>query len=249
MLPKKKIAELAGLNSGIAAVNVIAFSKGLLGLSVLSGNIITTALSLTTLGMSTLAFFYGNYKILTAPEKIAVYNEENLIEEQDYVQALKENQSKKIFSDDIELAISQIERLKQKNGMLDTLLAQEFSSTEMSYARFKQIISSVVDLFYSNVRSIINRLTIFDYSEYTNVKSGKLRGLTKEQTDAKLKMFDEHVAYINNKIDNNENILLKLDSLLLEVSKLDEVSENGLGNLEAIKNINDLIEQTKLYKE
>lgn len=249
MLPKKKITELAGLNGGIAAVNVIAFSKGLLGLSLFSGNIITTALSLTTLGMSTLAFFYGNYKIITAPEKIAVYNEENLIEEQDYVQALKENQSKKLFADDIELAISQIERLKQKNEMLDTLLTQEFSSTEMSYARFKQIITSVIDLFYSNVRSIINRLTIFDYSEYTNVKSGKLRGLTKEQMDAKLKMFDEHVAYINNKIDNNENILLKLDSLLLEVSKLEEVSESEIENLEAIKNINDLIEQTKLYKE
>ena len=249
MLPKKKITELAGLNGGIAAVNVIAFSKGLLGLSIFSGNILTTAISLTTLGMSILAFFYGNYKIITAPERIAVYNEENLIEEQDYVQALKENQNKKLFSDDIELAISQIGRLKQKSGMLNTLLEQEFSSTEMSYARFRQIISSVVDLFYSNVRSIINRLIIFDYSEYTNVRTGKLRGLTKEQTDAKLQIFDEHVAYINNKIDKNENILLKLDSLLLEVSKLDDVTESEIESLEAIKNINELIEQTKLYKE
>ncbi|MDO5558430.1 MAG: hypothetical protein Q4F95_02405 [Oscillospiraceae bacterium] len=249
MLPKKRIAELAGLNGGIAAANIIAFSKGLLGLSLFSGNIVTTALSLTTLGMSTLAFFYGNYKIITSPEKIAVYKEENLIEEQDYVQALKDNQGKKIFSEDIELVISQIGRLKQKNQMLQTLLEQEFSSAEMSYARFMQIISSVVDLFYSDVRSIINRLIIFDYSEYTNVKSGKLRGLTQEQTQAKLKIFDEHVDYIHNKIDKNENILLKLDSLLLEVSKLDDVTESEIEKLEAIKNLNDLIEQTKLYKD
>ena len=249
LFPNKKIAKLVSLNGGIAAANVIVFSKGLLGFSVLSGNVITAALSITTLGMSTLAFFYGNYKIITAPEKIAVYKEENLIEEHDYVEALKQNLNKKIFNDNIELAINQVERLKQKKATLTTLLQQEFSPAEMSYARFQQIIVSVTDLFYGNLRGIINRLIIFDYNEYINVKNGKLKGLSHDAIEAKIKIYEEHISYVNNKIDNNENILLKLDSLLLEVSKLDDKSENEIENLDAIKKINELIEQTKLYRD
>lgn len=46
----------------------------------------------------------------------------------------------------------------------------------------------------------------------------------------------------------NESILVKLDSLLLEISKLDDIDEAGLEELTAIQEINDLISQTKYYK-
>lgn len=46
----------------------------------------------------------------------------------------------------------------------------------------------------------------------------------------------------------NESILVKLDSLLLEISKLEDIDDAGLEELTAIQEINDLISQTKYYK-
>ena len=46
----------------------------------------------------------------------------------------------------------------------------------------------------------------------------------------------------------NENMLVKMDSLLLEISKLDDINAGDLENMAAIQEINELIEQTKYYK-
>ena len=49
-------------------------------------------------------------------------------------------------------------------------------------------------------------------------------------------------------MEMNENILTKLDGLLLEVSKLDDINEEDLENMAAIQEINNLIAQTRYYK-
>ena len=46
----------------------------------------------------------------------------------------------------------------------------------------------------------------------------------------------------------NEDILLKLDGLILEISKLDDIDSGTLEELPAIQEINSLIEHTKYYK-
>lgn len=249
MVSKKKIAKLAGLNTGIVATNVVLFSKGLLGFSVLSGNIPIAAASAAVIALSVAAFGYGNYKILSSPESIQVYDREKLADKHDYHTALDEQKWKRMFEEDIELAKSQLDRLEQKKSTLTMLLQQKFSPTEMSYAKFSQVISDTAELIYANVQSVINRLIIFDYNEYEDIRKGKLKGLSAAALASKQNIFSEHIKYIKNIVQANENIIIKLDNLLLEVTKLDETLGEDVESLDAIKDINALISQTKLYKE
>ena len=125
----------------------------------------------------------------------------------------------------------------------------------MTYTKFQTVIDSVQALFYNNLKKMINRMIIFDYKDYTKLIN-KLKnasasdGITvaSKSTGAQLKIYNEHIDYVKGLVEMNESILVKLDSLLLEISKLDDIDEAGLEELTAIQEINDLISQTKYYK-
>ena len=58
-----------GLNLGIAAANIIAFSPGLIGLE-FRASALETAFGSTIIVLSGAGLIYGNYKLLTEPEKV-----------------------------------------------------------------------------------------------------------------------------------------------------------------------------------
>lgn len=253
-MSKKQIIKLLCLNLGIVLVNIILFSSGFVGLN-FSGDAVITALGVTAIVMSFIAFFYGNYTILFKQPSIQLFKNAELTEDKDYISALEERREKKIFDAEISNAIEQIYRLQDKDKALDSILAQYFSPQEMTYTRFQSVIDSVQALFYNNLKKMINRMIIFDYKDYTKLIN-KLKnaptsdGITvaSKSTGTQLKIYNEHIGYVKGIIETNENILVKLDSLLLEISKLDDIDEAGLEELTAIQEINDLISQTKYYK-
>ncbi|MBQ5564967.1 MAG: hypothetical protein IIT39_16465, partial [Clostridia bacterium] len=73
-------------------------------------------------------------------------------------------------------------------------------------------------------------------------------GVNSKAVGDQLKIYNEHISYVYGLVEMNENVLTKLDKLLLEISKLDDLDEQGLENIAAIQEINDLIAQTKYYK-
>lgn len=253
-MSKKQIIKLICLNLGIALLNVILFSTGFVGLN-FNGEAVITALGVTVIVMSLIAFFYGNYTILFKQPSIQLFKNTELVETKDYIGALEERREKKVFDEDISNAIEQVYRLQDKDKALDSILAQYFSPQEMTYTRFQSVIDSVQALFYNNLKKMINRMIIFDYKDYTKLMS-KLKnsqmaeGITNTSKSAstQLKIYNEHIDYVKGLVEMNESILVKLDSLLLEISKLDDIDEAGLEELAAIQEINDLISQTKYYK-
>lgn len=253
-MPKKQIIKLICLNLGIALINIILFSRGLAGLT-FGVNTIMTAFAVTEIVMSVIAFFYGNYTLLFKSPEIQLYKGAELSESKDYINALDEMREKKIFDPEISTAIEQLYRLKDKDKALDSILAQFFSPQEMTFTRFQTVIDSVQALFYNNVKKMLNRMIIFDYKDYTKLmekinNSQTIDGVkvTSRSSGAQLKIYNEHIEYVRGLVDMNESILVKLDSLLLEISKLDDLDASGLEELAAIQEINELIAQTKLYK-
>ncbi len=84
---RKKQTELLGLNLGIAAANIITFSPGLIG--VVSGaSALATAFGSTIIFLSVAGLIYGNYKILTGPEKVIQPIKTTL---KDYIEALNKH--------------------------------------------------------------------------------------------------------------------------------------------------------------
>lgn len=246
-MTSKQILKLVGLNLSIVLINIILFSRGFIGISFNSA--FTTALGITVIIMSIAAFIFGNYNLLFKSPKIKLYKAAELTNPKDYIDALEERGDKKVFATAIDTSIEQIGRLQQKQNALDTILKEYFADGEITFAKFQSVISATKDLFFNNVKKMINRITIFDYSEYLYLKS-QLNGDLYEikNQNPKAEIYIEHIEYVKKIITDNEDILTKFDELLLEISKLDDVDEASLESLGAIQEINSLISNTKYYK-
>ena len=243
----KRISSLLGLNIAIVMLNIIIFSPGLFNIKIDFINIFQTSIGITILIMSFIIFIIGNYKILIKEDNEIDISK--LDDSEDYIEALKENSSKRVFSKDIDILLEQIERMDKKQEKIDDILLQKFTVNEMSYIKFKKTITEVRDVFYINIKSVINKINIFDEQEYEkikkDIKNGKLNGKIEEQ---KKDMFDEYIFFVKDSIEDNEEILLKLDKFLFELSKFNSLEDGELENMSAIKDVDELINKIKFYK-
>ena len=239
----KRISSLLGLNIAIVMLNIIIFSPGLFNIKIDFINIFQTSIII----MSFIIFIIGNYKILIKEDNEIDISK--LDDSEDYIEALKENSSKRVFSKDIDILLEQIERMDKKQEKIDDILLQKFTVNEMSYIKFKKTITEVRDVFYINIKSVINKINIFDEQEYEkikkDIKNGKLNGKIEEQ---KKDMFDEYIFFVKDSIEDNEEILLKLDKFLFELSKFNSLEDGELENMSAIKDVDELINKIKFYK-
>ena len=243
----KRISSLLGLNIAIVMLNIIIFSPGLFNIKIDFINIFQTSIGITIIIMSFIIFIIGNYKILIKEDNEIDISK--LDDSEDYIEALKENSSKRVFSKDIDILLEQIERMDKKQEKIDDILLQKFTVNEMSYIKFKKTITEVRDVFYINIKSVINKINIFDEQEYEkikkDIKNGTLNGKIEEQ---KKDMFDEYIFFVKDSIEDNEEILLKLDKFLFELSKFNSLEDGELENMSAIKDVDELINKIKFYK-
>lgn len=254
---KNRGLKILILNLVIALLNIILFSRGLVGLSFTAGAL-SAAAAATVIIMSVIAFGYGNYILLFSepkePEPSVQFLKGNeLTKPQEYIDALEEKRKDNpFFDEEITTAVEQIRRIEDKDRALDSILAQFFVPQEITFTRFQSAINSVQAIFYNNVKKMINRMLIFDNNEYNKLSEKITRsredGTIPRSADAQMKIYGEHIRYVRELVNLNEDILVKLDGLLLEISKLDDLDEKGLENIAAIQEINDLIDQTKYYK-
>ena len=230
---KKQIMKLFGLNLGIAVLDVLLLSKGLIHIFGIE-NIFLKAIGITAFIMSIILFGYGNYSILLKPKEKKLYKITEFKDANDYIEAFKDCPNQKYFSVKIKKNIRDVEKLMKKKEVLKVILSQYFTPGEMSYVRFENVIDGTMSVFLGNIQKIINRINIIDADTL------------KEGMDNQI--CQEYIRYIESKMRENEEILLKLDNLILEISKLDDVEGQNLEELPAIQEINDLISNTQYYK-
>ena len=253
----KNFFKILLLNLGIALLNVILFSKGLVGLT-FTGGALTTAAAVTVVVMSLIAFGYGNYTLLFSEPKeqpVKFLKGTEFSTSKEYADALINAKGKNVFDECIDNAVEQIYRMDDKDRALDSILEQFFEPQEITFTRFQNAIDSIKAIFFNNIKKMINRMMIFDYKDYKklvqkmhNSRNINGVGVNSKAVGDQLRIYNEHISYVNGLVEMNENILVKLDKLLLEISKLDDLDEQGLENIAAVQEINDLIAQTKYYK-
>ena len=246
-MPNDKIAKIAALNAGLAIGNTILFSPGLIGLQIGGVSALGTAFGVTAIVMSILLFGYGNYKLLFEERKTPLIQTGQIKTTEDFIAALNANSDKRTFQKDIQLIFEQIRRLKKKKETIHEILLQKFSASEMSFQKFENTIKAVEEVFYLNIRSILNRLNAFDEVDYNEVKKSDI--LTSEILQSKKSILEDYISFVKDAINDNEEILLKLDRLLLEISKLNSLESGELEKMSIMGEIDDLIGQTKFYKE
>lgn len=246
-MDNKKIIKLLALNISIALINLILFSKGLVGISFSESSVVLIALGITSIFMSSVIFFYGNYKLVTvqpkAIEKLVLNTREDLIS------ALKLANGKKTFQTEMNLFLEQMDRFIHKEETIHQVLLQKFDQSEMSFQKFESTINAVEDVFYMNIKSVLNRLAAFDEDDYRYIQTQQAKkSLSPDVITTKLGIYNEYIQFVKQATHENESILLKLDRLLLEISKFSSLSPEELENMSAMKEIDSLIDSTKYYK-
>ena len=241
----KKIIKILGLNIGIAVVDTILFSPGLLGIGIVGASTLEMAFGATAALMSVIVFAFGNYNLLIEKEKTIQVGE--IKTKEDYINALNQNYDKKIFEKDISTILEQIEMFQKKRETIKQVLLQKFDVTEMSYSKFDGVISDIENVFYINIRSIINKLNAFDENDYNRIRRDGEKKFSREFVQTKMRIYGEYISFVKNAIEDNEQIILKLDKILLESSKLNSLEDGKIEDMSVMKEVDDLIEKIKLY--
>ncbi|RKN86172.1 hypothetical protein D7M11_03950 [Paenibacillus ginsengarvi] len=241
-----KYIKLLGLIAGVAVLNIVVFSPGFVGLSI-GGGALAAASGVTLLLASAVALLYGSYVLLARqPEALPV---KQVTTHEDYVEALTRYERVKPIGSDIRFALEQMERIRKKKETLMDVLNQRFEPGELSYKKFASVIREVEKLFYLNLRSLLNRLHVFDEADFASVMTQKTARYSKQLLQEKTTMYNDFLSFLKYSLDNNEEILLKLDKLLLEISRLDSFEPGDIENMPCMQEIDSLIKQTKYYKQ
>jgi hypothetical protein len=243
------ISKLA-LQIGVAVViNVIVLSPGLIGFSLGGESAFQTAVAATVLVVSLCGVLYSGYSLLIAPQPRPKPEIQRLEQREDYAEALRRYWTVKAAREDVTAGLEQLERMERKKATLKEALGQRFDPHELSYQKFIGVIHEVERLFYLNVRGLVGKLGAFDEQEYERsiAPGASIRYSSKLQQE-KVALFQEYLTHIRGYTNANEEILLKLDRLLLELVKLDSADYAGLERMPGMLEIDALISQTAFYK-
>ncbi|WP_135548157.1 hypothetical protein [Paenibacillus cymbidii] len=231
----------------IVAVDIIALSPAFLGI-VIGGDAFQTALGITLLLAGAMALLYFGYVWLFKPRHAAPLPVKQIVTRDDYIAALQQFRGVRTLSGDIALSLEQIDRLQKKRDTLIEVLDQRFERTELSYRKFVSVAGEVEKLFFLNIRSILNRLQVFDEAEYLRVMNASAPAFSTALQNEKRSVYGDYIAFVKSSLGANEEMLLKLDKLLLELSRLDSIEPGELESMPCLQEIDALIKQTKLYK-
>ena len=96
------------------------------------------------------------------------------------------------------------------------------------------------------MKSILNMMAAFDVEEYEMLQK---KGFPKnEVSEEKMQIYDEYLKFIKNATNINEDILLKMDKMLFEISRYNSLENNEVKELPALTEMDELIKNANLYK-
>ncbi|MGF7047350.1 hypothetical protein J2T13_001855 [Paenibacillus sp. DS2015] len=241
-----KYIKLLGVILSVVVLNILVLSPGFMGVKI-GESALTTAIGVTLLFASALVLIYGSYVLLFKPPVVIPVKQ--IKTHEDYVEALTHYRRVRVLEHDMTHAVEQLERIQKKNETLLNVLNQRFDPAELSYKKFASVIQEVEKLFYLNVRSVLNRLNVFDESEFKRVMNPNVTQFSSELLQEKKNVYNEYLSFVKSSIGTNEEILLKLDKLLLEISRLDSLEPGDIESMPCMQEIDSLIKQTKYYKQ
>ncbi|WP_168118836.1 hypothetical protein [Paenibacillus sp. HB172176] len=240
--------KLTGLIVGVAITDIAVLSPGLLGIEIGGGNAMETASGTTLLIMSVLVLCYGAFRFLY--EAAIMPSATTFKTHDDYIAALQAYRGMKGLKRDIVCSIDQLNRLQRKKRALIGLLEQHFDRTELSFRKFAAVIAAVEKLFYNFIRGILHKAHVFDASSLSGMekKSGRTALFSERLISEKRRLYDDYLGAVKGYLSANEEILLKLDQLLLEISRLGYAKDRNVEELPCMQEIDTLIKQTSFYQ-
>ncbi len=243
------VIKLIAFNLALILVNIAVFSNAFFKVQVFGGSILETLIGLVVIIGSVFLFIYVNYRIIKgrAPKIDPTLTADKITDLNSCRDTINRLKYSGTFSAKLEEVSEQISKMEKKKDLIKDILLQKFSDTEMSYGKFTGVVDSAEKVMCLNIKSMLNKICAFDEEEYNEIKTGKSE-LDKNIAAQKMGIYNEYIDYVNRSVVGNEEILLRLDKLLLEISKFNSLSNGELETMEALQELDNLIRDTKWYK-
>lgn len=241
----KKKRQLVILNAIIIIVNIAMFSNMFLGFSLLEGTVFQLCISWLTVIASVVVFVKGNLSILKNEEIHVLARDVKTLE--DCTSVFEEAiHNGDVFDNNIKKNMEQIKRFTRKYNAIKDMLLQKFSADEITYKKFMSVLNDVQKVIYMNMKSIINKMSAFDVEEYEGIVGNKAN--QKFISQEKMDIYNTYIKFVNEATDVNEEILLKLDKMVLEISQYNTIDGGDIKKMPALMEMDELIKNAKRYK-
>jgi hypothetical protein len=152
-----------------------------------------------------------------------------------------------LFDDQLDRIRKQISRFLSKRKMTQDFLSHAIGVAEHGYTHAISVLVNIEQLLFTNSRSVLTRLILFDEKDYWHVRDEVSKGNNREVWHAKLELYKEFFDFTSRGVDFNDEVLLRLDELVSEMSKLKSFTEVDIDNLSVMSEIKALISETNLY--
>lgn len=220
---------------------IVGYSPGLLNLRPDDVSILKAGGSIV-LGIGLImAFFYGNWMFLKEPERKPIIAEE-IGTLNDASRILRQYCTGKYFGDMARTASEQLERLQKTTQKTLTVIASRFQTGSMSYNRYSGIVETAGATALENVIQMANRMSLFDEREYEALHHYKEDNIPDDVQEQQIALYQKSLIQIQKTIEINERLILKMNSLSMEM--MSETKEPDA----LLDEIEELTKQAKYYK-
>ena len=210
------------INISLILLNVVVFSGSFLGVEMLSGNVFGFLAGASAILFTVMIFLKVNCgRVLE--NLAAAYGKGKKAPE---IATLKQCRAaiytclkrieQETLTSGLETVIDQIDKFEAKRRLVREALGRTFDESEMTYVRFSATIDTVEAVVIGNTRVLAEKLTLLGENEY----------------------IDETIASL-------DEIISKMDKLLVELSELNASEFNQEVAMEDLQN---LIDNVKWYK-
>ncbi len=248
-MSRAAIRKLIIFNIIIFAVNIVVFSNAFLKVRLFADSTLETIVGIAVILGSVFFFFAINLRLIRPRPPVIdpATTVEKITDLESCYQTIAHLDYSGTFSEKLEEVSAQIKKTQKKEDLINDILLQKFSATELSYGKFTGVVQGAEKIMVANIKSMLNKICAFDDEEYTEIMRNK-SSLRANIAKQKLDIYKEYIDYVDQAVYGNEEILLRLDKLLLEISKFNSLSISELESMPALGELDALIRDSKWYK-
>ena len=239
----KRKTKLILTNSLIAATAIVCYSPGLLALSPLDASVLRAGSSLFVGFLLLTGLGYGNYKILNEDPRELLGEIEDEPDLKTISDVLKSYEGGKFFGPAAKTVSEQIKRFDKALDRAKQEVFRRFPKGSMAREKYMSVLNAAQTTVFKNIITMVNRMKLFDEDEYERLMHYREDNIPDDIQEKQLDIYKQNMSLTEEAISKNETMILRLDTLSVEISKTgpDDSSETILDE------IDNLTKEIKYY--
>lgn len=151
----------------------------------------------------------------------------------------------KYFGPIARTVMDQIERLNNSCHRAKEAIARKFDKSSMSYEKYFGVVDVAESTANQNIVAMTNRMKFFDEKEYERLENYRNDNIPDDIQEKQITLYKENQAKLEQAIAVNENMILKLDTLSMELSNSTDANDESMNT--TLDEIEELTKQVKYY--